>query len=64
MNKIILSSAVFLTSAGSAFSHAGHTEVVNGHSHTIADLALMAATPVAFGLVALAVILFVRNKKS
>lgn len=64
MTKIILSAIATLATAGTAFAHSGHTEVVDGHAHTLAELALMSAAPVALGLAAIALVLFARGRKS
>jgi len=64
MNKFLVSTIATLTFSSAAFAHSGHTEVVDGHAHTLVDLAFMAAAPVAIGLAVIAVFLFARGRKS
>lgn len=64
MNKFLVSTIATLTISGTAFAHSGHTEMVDGHAHTLVDLAFMGAAPVAIGLAMIAVVLFARGRKS
>ncbi|MCZ4271772.1 hypothetical protein [Maritalea porphyrae] len=64
MTKILISTFATLVTTSAAFAHAGHTAVVDGHAHTIADLVLMGAAPVALGLAAIALVLYARGRKS
>ena len=44
-----LVAAIAAFAADSAFAHSGHTAPVDGHSHTIFDLAMMGLVPVLAG---------------
>ncbi len=64
MTKFILSAIATLATTSATIAHSGHTQVVDGHSHTLTDLALMSAAPVALGLAVIALVLFARGRKS
>jgi len=64
MTKFLISTFATLVFSSTAFAHSGHTEVVDGHAHTFAELAVMGATPVAIGLAVLALVVLLRNRKS
>lgn len=45
-----------------AFAHSGHVELVDGHTHTLAELAMMGAAPVVVAVAAFAVYWFVAQR--
>jgi len=52
MTTFAATAAAFL--ATPALAHGGHTELVDGHTHTLLDLALISAGPAALVLVGVA----------
>lgn len=47
--------------ATNALAHSGHVTQVGGHTHTMAELALMGAAPIVVGLAILALYLFAKR---
>ncbi|MGJ8527538.1 hypothetical protein [Maritalea sp.] len=64
MKNIVLVTVTLLFTLGNANAHSGHTEIVDGHAHTLVDLALMGLAPVALGLAVIGLVLVVRGRKS
>lgn len=64
MKSIFLSLIALAFTATNAFAHGGHTEKLDGHTHTLVDLALMSAAPAALIIAVCALILIVRGRKS
>lgn len=64
MTKFLFSTFATLALTSATFAHSGHTEVVDGHSHTLVDLALMSVAPIALGLAVIALVLYTRGRKS
>lgn len=55
MKYILAASAVLF--AIPAFAHTGHVEMVAGHTHTLAELAIMSAGPAALAIVLVTLVL-------
>jgi len=41
-----------------AFSHTGHTEIVDGHTHTFSDLAAMGVGPALLAVAGVVIVVF------
>lgn len=59
MKYAIAASAALFT--GNAFAHSGHTQRVDGHTHSLIDLAQMGAMPVLIGLAVIGLFLIVKR---
>lgn len=64
MIKNFLSIAILMLMSVAANAHPGHTEKVDGHTHSLMDLVFMSATPIALIVGAVALIAFLRGRKS
>ena len=68
MKNTILTTAtlpiIALITLGIANAHSGHTEMVDGHAHTLVDLILMGVAPVALALSVVGLVLVARGRKS
>lgn len=56
--------AIAALSTTNAFAHSGHVARIDGHTHTLAELAMMGVVPVLAGVAFLAVCLIAAKRRN